>query len=180
MNANAAVGFIVVIVIIAAGAWYYTSNPTVPIPGMPVDTTPETATDAKGAGTFAELVAREGTWRCDVAMSQGPAPTEGTTYISGSQIRADFTAMSAGREISAHMIQTDGYIYSWTDLVPQGFKMAVSAVTTGSVAQQVVDPNANVEYSCLPWVVDASKFTPPSAVAFMEFSASDMPVMQPQ
>jgi len=160
MNTNGIIGLVALIVVVGGGAWWLSNEQAES--GAPAGTT-----------TFAALIARGGNLTCDVSVSTPDAPAEGTTYISGDQVRADITvrpSMMGGAQINAHMIQSGGYIYSWSDMVPQGFKMEVSE-SVGAAQSQGFDVNAQVEYSCSPWLVDASKFTPPAAVTFTEFSA---------
>jgi hypothetical protein len=175
MNIQAIIGAVVAIVVLGGGAWYLSSTP----PQVQEEGEEQTATGntAEGTGTFAELMNRGGSWTCTISVTTPEAPSEGTTYISGSDIRSDVVTRPqalGGKEIKAHMILTEGYIYSWTDMFPQGFKMPV-AEGASNAQSQGFDVNAAVSYSCAPWIADAGKFVVPTTVNFMEFNGEAVP-----
>lgn len=174
MSINTIIGIIVAIVVIGAGGYYLS---TMPAPEAPA---PEGAAQTEGStGTFADILALGGSSTCTVSVEVTESPAEGTAYISGDEVRVDFTARPANMgsvEITAHMIQTGGYVYSWTDLLPQGVKVKAESAA-GAAESQGISANASVRYSCAPWIADASKFVPPSNVTFMEFSAENMPAI---
>ena len=178
MNLNAIIGTVVGIAVVGGAAWYLSANPSVAPSEAPA------TEEAAGAGTFAELMARTGSWSCTVTSNVEEAPSEGTTYIADGRIRADFVARPValgGREVVTHMIQTDGYVYTWSDMAAQGMKLAVSAGTAAAASASAVAADARVDYSCAPWAVDESKFTVPAEISFMElpemptFPAGQMP-----
>lgn len=166
MNTNTLLAVIIAIVVIGGGAWYLSTTP-------PPTAAPEGTAGETGTASFAQFVAQGGSRSCDVTVANPTAPAQGVVYVSGSQVRADFTTQpvtAGGSSISAHMIQTDGYVYSWTDMVPQGVKVAITQ-GAGAAASQGFDVNAEVSYDCSPWIPDASKFVVPSTVTFMEVNA---------
>lgn len=171
MSINTIIGVVVAVIVIGAGAWYLSTTPNASAPAQ------EQSGSETTSGTFGQLMALGGSSTCTVNVDTPESPAEGTVYISGGEVRVDFVAEPAsfgGREISAHMIQTGGYIYSWSDLLPQGVKVKAEAAGNAGESQGI-DPNAAVRYSCSPWIPDASKFTPPATVIFTEFSAGAMP-----
>lgn len=168
MNTNALLGAIAGIVIIGGGAWYLSQSPA-----PSADNAQQQGAANTGSATFADIVAQGGSRSCSVVLDNPAAPATGVVYVSGTDIRADFTAkpiMGGGMEISAHMIQTGGYVYSWTDMIAQGVKVA-AASGAGAAASQGFDMNAQVSYDCSPWTPDASKFAVPESVTFMEVNA---------
>ncbi len=175
MNTNALMGLIALIVVVGGGVWFFSSqgNTGADVQGTQNEETGEQMTE--GAGTFAELMTRSGSWKCTVQVDIAEAPSEGIVLVSDGKIRSDFTSRPTsmgGKEISAHMIHADGYVYTWSDLIPQGMKMKVTAdATTSGNNPGAIAPDQRVNYSCLPWVVDASQFTVPSTITFMELSA---------
>jgi hypothetical protein len=82
----------------------------------------------------------------------------------------DFSGKAAGMTITGHVIQTEGYAYTWTDLMPQGVKVHVDAAPAAATTQGF-DSSTQVEYSCNEWTVDESKFAVPTSVTFTEFTA---------
>ncbi len=173
MSTKAVLGLIAAVIIVGGGVWYFSSSG-----GSQTGTENEAQEGASGAATFADLIARAGSWKCEVSMSVEEAPSEGVAYISGGKIRADFTSTPAatGQPVTSHMIQADGYAYTWSDMYPQGMKILIpEGQETSTSASGGVDYDSRVEYSCAPWVADASLFTPPADVTFMELGANGMP-----
>lgn len=172
MNTNALIGLIALVVVVGGGVWLLSSKNTTQ------DRTGEThqaSSDAvRGEGTFGELLARAGSWKCDVAVAIEEAPSQGTVYVADGKIYANFTAQveaMGGQRVRTEMIQADGYVYTWSDMTPQGFKMPLPEGDSTQDAPQGVSYDSRVNYDCAPWAVDASVFTPPSAVTFMEIGA---------
>lgn len=177
MNTKVIIGLIVAVVVIGGGAWYFTSHPG-GVPGA-VESNGE-AKGESGTLSFKELMLMGGSRQCEVTVMTPDSPATGTVYVSGDNVRSDIVAKPSsmnGGSVSAHMIKSGDYIYSWTDMVPQGVKMKVTATETeGSKAGY--DANAEVKYSCSVWVPDAGKFAVPEAITFMDFSTG-APGMMP-
>ncbi len=70
----------------------------------------------------------------------------------------------------SHMIVSDNVIYSWSDGVLQGFKMAfgAAAAENNQAVQQSLDANKEFDFECGPWSADDSKFILPSGVTFSD------------
>jgi hypothetical protein len=165
MSTKTIMGIIAAVVVIGGGAWYFSSKGT--DTGMMASNGEEKKESNEGSGTFADLVGRAGSWQCHVKTNVENAPSEGTSYVAGGKVSADFTSTVAGKNITSHMISSDGYVYTWSDAYPQGMKMK---------QPEGANPyTANVEYSCEGWAEDASKFVPPASVSFIEFGSTGMP-----
>lgn len=166
MNTRMGIGIFAAILIIGAAAWYFSSDERAGVP--------EPEETAAGTSTFAELIGRAGSWRCDVEASIEEVPSQGTAYIADGKIRADFATQVAalgGQEVASSMIWADGYVYTWSDTSPQGMKMPLAQA--GSVESAgAVSSDERIEYSCAPWTADQSLFMPPAGIVFMEFDAS--------
>lgn len=168
MTTQGIISVLVALVVVGGGAWYLSTHQSATVATETQQTTGDT-----GSSTFAQFIAQGGSRSCDVTVSNPDAPASGVVFVNGNQVRADFTAKPTGLKggsVNAHVIQTDGYVYSWTDLIPQGVKVAVAG-SMGAAASQGFDVNAQVSYDCSPWVPDANKFVVPSTVTFMEVKA---------
>jgi hypothetical protein len=133
------------------------------------------AKNMMGSGTFMDLMKLGGSFECTIASEDPNAVSNGTVYVSGGKVRGDFTSTVDGAAYDSHFINADGYIYTWSSAMPQGMKMADTgmregAPSTGEEAPGSFDPSVKVDYNCNPWMVDNGKFTPPSDVAFMDFT----------
>lgn len=172
MNTNALVGLIALVVVVGGGVWFFSSKGDVQDGSAEAHKASSEA--VRGEGTFGELMARAGSWKCDVAVAIEEAPSQGTVYVADGKIYADFTAQveaMGGQSVRTEMIQADGYVYTWSDMTPQGFKMQLPEGDASKDAPQGVSYDSRVTYDCAPWSVDASVFTPPSSVTFMEIGA---------
>lgn len=174
MNTTSIIGLIAAVIIVGGGVWYFSSHGNAPA-GTPAVTN----SASNGSGTFASLMALAGSVKCNVATATtaNQAESSGTVYISNGQMRGDFNATNKAlgdTVIEAHMIRAGGFIYSWSSAAPQGVKMSDAVIENASTknnASGSIDPNAQVSYSCEPWVADAAQFVPPSTVTFMDVSA---------
>jgi hypothetical protein len=105
----------------------------------------------------------------------------GTVFVAGERVRGDFT-MTGAQGGAMHVVQSDGYTHMWTDGSTQGTKIKIetdaSTQTQEETAKtgQSLDLNAQVDYSCSPWGVDASKFVLPAGVTFTDYSEAMMEV----
>lgn len=149
---------------LGAGAWFLTSSPKTES-GTPSSETTEK--ESASSGMFADLMARTGSWQCHTKATHEQGMSEGDVFINDGNIRGDFVASMAGRSINTSFISREGYMYTWSDMLPQGMKVKVEAAA-GTSGGQGIDPATPVEYSCEAWAVDESKFATPSDMEFFE------------
>lgn len=176
MNTNALIGLLALVVVVGGGVWFLSSKPDAQDGKQEAH---QASADAvRGEGTYADLIARAGSWKCDVAVSVEEAPSQGTVYVSDGKIHADFTAQveaMGGKSVRTQMIQTDGYVYTWSDMTSQGYKMEIPEGEAQADAPQGISYDSRVTYDCAPWVADASLFVPPSTITFMEIGVPELP-----
>ena len=172
---KAVLGILAAIVVVGGGGWYLMNSKS-GNDAMPMGASEE---GAKGAGTFADLMMRAGSWKCTVTTTIEEAPSTGVVYVADGKVRADFVAKPAamgGAEVSSSMIQADGFVYTWSDAMPQGMKMKVPTATDPAVSEMApYDYTQKVDYDCGPWMADASVFAPPSDITFMELGENGVP-----
>lgn len=170
MSTNALIGIIAGIVIVGGGVWYVSSNKEVS--PVAIEETSEESQEAQqneGEGTLADLMGRTGSWTCEVNAAYEGGSSDGTVVMNDGKLRGDFTATMAGITVNTSFIGRDGYMYSWTSMLPQGFKVEMNAAA-GTAGGQGMDPSTNVNYSCMPWAADESKFVVPSDITFIEMN----------
>ena len=125
-------------------------------------------------GSTKDLMARGGNYKCTFAQEVENSKSTGTVYISGQKLRGDFksdvTAAGASMSVESYMISDGTSMWTWSSMLPTGFKMEVVKDTTADgttpMSQQMFDANMNLSYDCAPWTVDESKFVLPSTVTF--------------
>ncbi|MBC7836487.1 hypothetical protein H7X87_01770 [Acetobacteraceae bacterium] len=158
------------IVIVAAGAgiWMYSGKTNSMETSIGDTNTQIQRTSLKG------LLADARPQKCTFTMSSANSNSSGTVYISNGKMRGDFVSNAAGHTQSSHMIVEGGASYMWSDEMAQGFKMSFDAMSNTSMNSQeqgTVDPNADTDYSCNPWVADESVFAVPTNITFQDMSA---------
>lgn len=155
------------ILIVGGGAYVFTRDPSSSAPTKAADNTEQSRAEKSGKGSMASLL-QMGNVKCDVSSQVG-GTSQGTVYIAGGKMRADFTSQTQAGTFETHMINDGTSLYTWTDGVPQGVKLAapdITAQTNASADQGGFDYSAQVDYTCGPWNEEPSMFTPPTSVSF--------------
>mgnify|MGYP001588210567 CR=1 FL=1 len=123
------------------------------------------------SGSIAQLMA-QGTSKCEVTSETDGVSSSGTVYVADGKVRGTFTTSGAGvGTVESNMIVRDGFVYVWSDAMPQGIKM--SAEASGGAQTGASQPNpydANYDYNCTRWSPVESQFALPSDITFTEFS----------
>jgi hypothetical protein len=171
MNTKTIGGIFLGLIVIGGGVWIFsTQKALAPSESMSSDKGTQKTDNLplSGSGMFADLLARGGSYQCTVSIHDPQASSNGTVYIADKNIRGDFVSEAAGQKIASSMIQTKGYIYTWTNLYSQGFKvpMPTAGDQPKSTEQGGFDTSANISYDCKPWSVDTSKFIVPTNITF--------------
>ncbi len=123
------------------------------------------------SGTIRSLLSIGKDVACTFSGTNSQGTVTGTSYISGTMMRGDFTLESkATGTVNSHMIRNGNDVYVWTG--SQGAKMSFSAVTgSDTKAKSGVDLDSTVQYTCKDWTKDTSKFTLPTGVSFLDINA---------
>jgi hypothetical protein len=138
-------------------------------------TTTASTTPEKPAGkkiAFTEFMKKTGSYKCTVTQTVATMTTNGTVYLDEGKVKADFAVSVAGQSINTSMIVRDGYSYTWTSNSPtKGFKTKIAGSATGSGSSSpkgtyTWDGSQIGDYSCDPWVAEASMFEIPKTVTF--------------
>lgn len=136
------------------------------------------------AGTFADLFSLGQNYTCNYSFSgDDGSVASGTVYMTanGDKMNSKFELTPAGgSKMEGYVIRDGEYNYIWTSMESMGYKTKIvpeddsvfgsddseSADMTGLSDQNEFD------FDCFPWVVDNSKFTPPSNVEFVDLEAA--------
>ncbi len=104
--------------------------------------------------------------------------TKGTVYISGEKMRGTFQLSQVdGTQMDADVLQDGEYNYFWSPQQPQGTKLKIAELENDEVDTPDKKSPADFsddefDYSCQPWVVNSSIFTPPSTVQFVDITSN--------
>ena len=135
-----------------------------------------------------DLLAAGISQKCTFKSTDDSGNSEGTSYVSGGKVRADFTVDASGKVTVSHMISDGKTSYIWTEGETNGFMMTVgeseetgtSAPSTGQTGTESnADLSQKADYNCSAWIPDNSLFNPPSDVAFTDFSQILQPTSMP-
>lgn len=173
---------VIVLLLITAGAYFgYTKFMAGKVPGGSTES-------ASGAKSLKDLLSSGVAQKCTYSTTDESGTSEGTTYVSGGKVRADFTTVMSGKTTKSHMITDNKTSYVWTDGEKNGFKTTISeedakadtsVSSDAEFSQSGASLNEKVDYKCSGWVVDGSFFTPPSNVTFTDFSQLFAPTPAP-
>jgi hypothetical protein len=111
--------------------------------------------------------------KCTYKDDSDDVNVEGAAYIANGKMRGDFSTSIEGKTTNGHMIYDGKTSYIWTDGMNTGFKMDIDInkeQPTEKDTTQGLDINKDINYTCSPWVIDQSQFTPPTTVNFSTFA----------
>ena len=119
------------------------------------------------------LMKKGGNYMCTMSHSTDVGDTKGTVYIAKEKIRGDFTTqitvpgMKDMGNIDTHMISDGESTYTWSSASAEGFKGPIDSESqTGETSQ--VPKDENLDYKCVAWNVDDSKFILPTNITFKQ------------
>jgi hypothetical protein len=183
MKSNTIIIGLLVILVLAVGAWYIFA-PHNPSAGMAdsmatstvatstTSGTTNTTTTSTQATTLRALATQGGNYTCTLNTISAASQTRGTLYSAGGKTRLDFVSKnSQDVDTTVHIIRMGGYSYTWVDGQPGGVKAAITAsspiVTQPQGGNIIVTDTAQLSSSCRPWVPDPTEFTPPASIVFV-------------
>jgi hypothetical protein len=175
MTQNTAIGLVVAVVVGLGGEYYLMHQDAVSKPetgdqkSASTTALADTTQAGKFKGSFTELAARGGSWKCTVDTSTAQSISSGVTYVSAGKVRGDFTTSVQGYgSVESHVMADGQDVYTWSSMMPQGLKVKMTAQGSGGTVAsgQGADANQAYSYDCQPWVADATLFTLPASVTF--------------
>jgi hypothetical protein len=114
---------------------------------------------------------------CSVQYStttaKGELSTTGVIFVSGDDMRGDFTMTGKAAVTSdAHIIRNGDDVLAWSG--KQGAKLTLSGFSKSASANanpsSQVDLDQSVLYRCMDWKRDEAKFLPPTEVTIFDIS----------
>lgn len=194
MSTNTIIAIIVAAVIVLGGGYYFMSSGSYRMAdttervgdmdgdGLPDTDQTDTPTNPKMApsaaaftGSFFDLATRGGNYTCDVGSAGAANDTTGTVYVSGTNLRGDFTTVAGGKTTTSHMLKLADTMYVWSSAMPQGIMMKATAMMgqSGATAAQGSGVSGTQSYgwNCSATGADASKFAKPTGIDFIDTAA---------
>lgn len=126
--------------------------------------------------TLRSLLGSSSSQKCE--FSDDNLSSSGQVYIADGKIRVISTI-----DVSSppnNVIINGDQMYYWVEGQTTGYALS-SSITAGeatpSAANQSVDMDQLIDFSCQPWTVDSAKFELPSGIQFTDFSKLPLPDM---
>lgn len=182
------IAFVIAIAVVAAiggGSYYKMKKPSAKVSSTASTTTfganattsvkAETKTTVSvgtlTTGSIRSLLEANKDLECTVEYStstpKGMLTTSGTVYVSGNMMRGDFTMTGTGATVNdAHLIRVGDELQVWSG--KQGAKLTLSGFSTSASSNGEVSLDQSVNYKCVNWSKDASKFTAPSGITIYD------------
>ncbi len=108
----------------------------------------------------------------NVMCTINDATTTGTVYISSDKkMRGDFTIKTqTSGSIDSHMIKDGNDIYAWSAMMGTGAKFSFDVIDTNASVKKNVNLDQKINYTCVDWKQDTSKFVKPADIKFIDVS----------
>lgn len=119
--------------------------------------------------------------KCTFSTENSAGSGTGTFLISGGKVRGEVASTVEGKNVLMHMIVDGTTSYVWMGDETTGFKMTLDpqdkAAPSGAPKNSGIDPDADLNYNCTPWVADSAQFVIPQNVKFSDFSSMIKPAV---
>ncbi|MFZ3012047.1 MAG: hypothetical protein WA060_03595 [Minisyncoccia bacterium] len=171
------IGLIVVVLVLIGGYFIFGGNKDAENE-EPGNTNAEQQQTGKKMA-FSEFLKQGGAYKCEVKQFLSDFENSGTMYVSGKNLRGEFSTVAEGKTMLSSFISRDGYSYTWSSLAPgMGFKIKVAEntkttdTTTDTSGAYAWDADQIGDYNCENWVVDTAKFELPKDITFQEIKTN--------
>jgi len=173
------IAIIVIILIVLALMWFKNKSAEAPTNDTATGETGQVATTTGSSASLRDLVMSGKPQKCTFSDTRSGATTQGVVYVGGQKVRGDFTMTTGNQKTDGHMIMDGKTTFVWTSAMPQGVKFAMSADATTTAASQMsgqaIDYTSAMNYDCDSWTADASLFSVPTNITFMDLSTMMKP-----
>src|ERR1700722_15566788 len=128
MNQKTLIWIVVVVVVVALGVWYFSSNTssapasatnvatttTPTAPTAPTETTNQPAAPAPAAtNSFKSIFTQSGNNECTYEEVTSAGQSSSAIYISAGKMRGEFQSTTGSVQTTDYMIYNGGYLYTW-------------------------------------------------------------------
>ncbi|MBI2010115.1 MAG: hypothetical protein HYS86_02965 [Candidatus Chisholmbacteria bacterium] len=181
----------VIIVLLAAlallGGGYFlylrsSANPQTQTENPQAPSTQNASSGQSFTGSLIDLLTLGQNYTCTFQTTDDSgAQTSGLVFVSsgGDKLSGEFEMRDTEGTVTTSNIVSDGeYNYIWSSEMTQGFKTKIEPGDSlfgegggDSETPTGIDENKPADFNCTPWLVDQSKFVPPSNIEFVEFAA---------
>lgn len=175
------IGVIILLIAASGGYYYMTQQASTSSDKDTPEVSTTTEKEVSGMMSLKDIMALGRSQKCTFEYSNAETgTTTGTSYISGKNVRTDFTITNPESPmIEGGMIMVDSTMYTWTNQEKKGVKMTITESMEESVEEEMKDtewnkeymsPDEELDYNCSGWNEDHSVFAPPADIEFMDLS----------
>ncbi|MEN9582986.1 MAG: hypothetical protein RL641_940 [Candidatus Parcubacteria bacterium] len=181
---NKLLGWIVLVVIVAGGVWYFIKNKPSDIPNDKKET--QSSNSEKVAQeNIPEFIKSGKSYHCTTAMDlpggQVGAKMSTDYYFANGKMRIESVMSSPGIQESqkTYMIfnKVGEYVYTWSSGTSMGTKMKQDMELGDEYKKLINDRKAGAptqytppDLTCASWQADISLFTPPANIQFQDMT----------
>lgn len=136
--------------------------------------------------SLAALVSAKDPVVCDYATSTPKVRASGIVYAAGGKMRADVVMHQISPsplDAELHLAYDGSALYLWTPLLKENLKVVgplTQLVSTSTNPSFNVTWAKDAQYSCKSWNMDASVFTPPAGIQFVDLQQRFQQYYHPQ
>lgn len=170
----------VVVALGALGVFVMSRNSSTATPENNSNSASDINTNENGENTptsLRSLMSFAENQQCSFADSE--TESEGNVYVSGGNMRGDFTTISDNTTAGSHVIVRGDNLYLWMDSSEDGFRTSITEIeeATSEIGKYARDAGSalnldqEVDYECSPWAADNTMFEVPTNVNFQDFGA---------
>ncbi len=135
--------------------------------------------EEKFSGTIEDLLSKKGAMKCTWKMEDEKEGMtgQGVIYVADENtFYQEGEATGNGKTTKMYILGDGEFFYGWNNMSNNGFKMKLEELKEGMDEEEMKnnpdhammkDLNSEYAYSCAPWIVDDSKFTPPTDINFV-------------
>lgn len=125
-----------------------------------------------GTGSILALATLGKDLSCTFTDVESSSNSSGTLFVSGTSMRVDFvTKTGTGAMIESHLVRSGDMMYTWTGAGETAIKTKVVANAMSDSNTKKSDVDMKVQYTCVAWSKDASKFEVPANINFLDISS---------
>ena len=164
---------VILLLLLGAGGYLMLNKNTASSPKTTATTNTKQTEKQPTTKSLIDLVRMGQNLRCSFKAEVTNGSTEGTVYVSGQNIRADFNITTSGKIMKTSMIKNGDTNYLWGDNLPSGIKMTLSLdqISQNEQTSRYFNANQKTDYNCTPWNVDSSLFTVPTNIKFTDMTS---------
>lgn len=191
MSRNRVLGVVVVLILIAFGAWYAGSRmngsgspvaqsdqntdaavaPGIPSAANQGGTKPSANIPNVTKNSFAYILSRAGNYECFYDSLDGNVQHNNRVYIADGKMRGEFRTTNS---VASLMVFDGSYLYSWQEGLAKGTRARLTSISQlpGAIPKDLTSgaiygtSGENVSWDCHTWIKDAKMLAAPSYVKF--------------